>query len=167
MPEGRTRYFSPLLTGVLAGITLACAPKPTDTSADEAAIHALVQSFNDHLKAQNDSALAEMYAADAVLLSPNLPRVTGTVNIRRFWAQIWPLKATLVIQPEKVRVSGDRAVEAGSGTWSVPASTGEQRDSGRYLVSWRNVDGKWPIAQGMWSSDNPPPPSPASPPAAS
>lgn len=167
MPEGRTRYLSLLLTGALAGITLACAPRPADTSADEAAIHALVQSFNDHLKAQNDSALAAMYAADAVLLPPNLPRVSGTDNIRQFWAQIWPLKATLVIQPERVRVSGDLAVEEGSWTWSVPAPTGEQRDNGKYLVSWRKVDGKWLIAQDMWSSDNPPPPSPASPPPAS
>jgi ketosteroid isomerase-like protein len=93
-----------------------------------------------------------------------MPRVTGTENIRQFWAQIWPLKATLTITPATVRVSGDLAVEEGNWTWSAPSPTGDQKDNGKYLVSWRKTDGKWRIVQDMWNGDNPsPPPPPAAP----
>jgi uncharacterized protein (TIGR02246 family) len=154
------------MAGALTTLALACAPKPADTAADEAAIHALVQAFNDHLKAQNDSAIGAMYVADAVLMPPNLPRVSGADSIRQFWAQIWPLKATLEITPTSVRASGDLAVEEGNWTWSMPTPAGDQKDNGKYLVSWRKVDGQWRIAQDMWSSDNPPPPPPPSSPPA-
>jgi len=158
------RLLARLLGPALAAVSLACAPGTADTSADEAAIRGLVQSFNDHLKAQNDSALAAMYSADAVLMPPNMSRVTGTENIRQFWAQIWPLKATLTIIPASVRVSGDLAVEEGNWTWSAPTPAGDQKDNGKYLVSWRKTDGKWRIVQDMWNGDNPPaPPPPAAP----
>jgi ketosteroid isomerase-like protein len=151
------------LAAAAVGLALACAGRvgPVDTTADEAAIRAIDARWNDYLKTQNDSAIGAIYAADAVLLPPGMPRVTGAAAIRQFWAGIWPLKASLVLEPVTVRVSGDWAIEEGNWTWSAPAQAGPQNDNGKYLVAWHRVEGTWKAAQDMWNSDRPQAPPPA------
>ncbi len=152
----------PLVLSVLI-LTAACArPAPApDTTADEQAIKDLVTAWNGYLVAHNDSAIAALYAPDGVLLPPNLPRVTGTEGNRAFWAQIWPLNATLTLASVSVKVSGDLAVEEGNWTWSAPTPQGDQKDNGKYLVTWHKRDGTWKVVQDIWNSDNPLPPAPA------
>jgi uncharacterized protein (TIGR02246 family) len=148
------------LVAITLGLTLACAgpPKPADTALDEAAIRAIDASWNEYLQTQNDSAIAAIYAADAVLMPANMPRITGATAIRAFWAEIWPMKASLVLSPGTIHVTGDRAVESGDWTWTAPTPKGEQKDNGKYLVVWQKGDGTWKVVQDMWNSDNPPPP---------
>lgn len=146
---------------ILASACARLAPAP-DTVADEQAIKDLVSAWNGYLVARNDSAIAALYAPDGVLLPPNLPRVTGTAGIRAFWAQIWPLNASLTLASVNVTVSGNWAVEEGNWTWSAPSAQGDQKDNGKYLVVWRKQDGTWKVTQDIWNSDNlPPPPAPA------
>jgi len=133
------------------------APAPVDTAADEAAIRAIDTNWNAWLAAQNDSAIGAIYAADAVLMPPNMPRVSGAEAIRGFWAGLWPIKATLALTPVTIRVSGDWAIEEGNWTMSIPAPAGEQKDNGKYLVSWRKDAGTWHAVQDIWNSDNPAP----------
>ncbi len=145
------------------GLAMACngtakAPAtPVDTSADEAAIRAIDTNWNSYLAAQNDSAIGAIYADDAVLLPPNLPRVSNPAAIRSFWAGLWPLKASLVLAPGSIRVSGNMAVEEGSWTFEVPSANGGQKDNGKYVVVWRKDAGTWRAVQDIWNSDNPPP----------
>lgn len=153
---------SPVRSLVLSVLILASAcarPAPApDTAADVQAIKDLVTAWNGYLVARNDSAIAALYAPDGVLLPPNLPRVTGTESNRAFWAQIWPLNATLTLASVSVTVSGDLAVEEGNWTWSAPTPQGDQKDNGKYLVIWRRQDGTWKVIQDIWNSDTPPPP---------
>lgn len=148
-----------LLAAVAVGLILSCSPqaRPADTAADEAAIHAMVRDLNGYLKSQNDSAIGAIYDADGVLMPPGMPRVTGKENIRKFWAGIWPMKASLEIQPGTIRVAGVWAIEEGNWTWSSPAPAGEFKDNGKYLVTWRKTNGEWRMMQDIWNSDNPPP----------
>jgi uncharacterized protein (TIGR02246 family) len=145
--------------GIL-GVMLGCAgaPRP-DPEAGEAAVRALVTNWNGYLAAKNDSAIAALYADDAVLMPPAMPRISGRENIRRFWAQIWPLKATLTLAPASIRVAqaGDWAIEEGDWTWTIPSPSGDQRDHGKYLVTWRKSARGWNVVQDIWSSDQPPP----------
>jgi uncharacterized protein (TIGR02246 family) len=145
---------------VILGASLACSGGPrSDPKVGEQAIRELVTSWNRYLTTQNDSAIAALYADDAVLMPPAMPRVTGRENIRRFWAQIWPLKATLTLTTTGVRVAqrGDLAVEEGDWVWSAPSPTGDQRDKGKYLVSWIRTTAGWRVTQDIWNSDQPPP----------
>jgi ketosteroid isomerase-like protein len=140
--------------------SIACgggAKATVDTAADEAAIRAIDTNWNSWLATQNDSAIAAIYSADAVLMPPNLPRTTGSAAIRAFWAGLWPLKAALVLTPGTIQVGGDLAVEEGTWTFSAPTPAGAQKDNGKYLVAWRKNAGTWHAVQDVWNSDNPPP----------
>lgn len=146
-----------VVAGLLAG---GCAPRP-DPAADEQAIRAIVTQWNGYLQSQNDSAIAAIYDSSGTLLPPGMPAVTGHEQIRAFWAQIWALKASLALTPEQVTVEGDLAVERGRWTWSQPLPDGTQHtDAGKYVVTWRRVDGHWKAVDDIWNSDNPPPPAP-------
>ena len=143
---------------LLAALGCAGAGKTAATAADESAIRAIDQQWNEALRTQNDSLIASFYTADAVLLPPNMPRVSGGDAIRKFWADIWPMKASLTLAPVFIRVSGDWAMEEGNYIWSSPLPNGgEFKDAGKYLVNWRKEQGRWRAVQDMWNSDTPPP----------
>jgi ketosteroid isomerase-like protein len=142
----------------LAVTGFACEKAPTvDVAAEEQAIRGAVTRFNENLVAKNDSLIAAAYAADAVLLPPNEAPVTGTSAIRSYWAQMWPMNASLVITPATVRISqaGDMATE--TGTWTFSSTSPAMTDNGKYLVTWTKMNGEWKITHDMWSSNNPPP----------
>lgn len=148
---------------LLAGSGCAAAAAKVDASKEEAEIRQLVSDWNGYLKARNDSAIAALYTADAVLLPPGLPRVSGSDKIRTFWAQLWPTKADLSLTTTSVRVasSGDLAVEEGN--WEFAA--GDEKDHGKYLVVWSKAGGSWKVVQDAWNSDQRPPAEAASAPA--
>ena len=142
------------------GLLSACRPAAVP-AADEAAIRTIVEQWNGYLKTQNDSAIAAIYAPEAVLLPPAMPRVQGADAIRSFWAVIWTMKASLTLTPVTVRASGDWAMEEGNWSWSNPSPTGEQTDHGKYLVTWHRTPTGWRAVQDIWNSDQAPPATPA------
>jgi len=144
-------FPSRLLDGAGLGLEIGCFGRATatDTAADESAIGTIDARWNEYLKTQNDSAIGAIYAPDAILLPPNMPRISGTEPIRRFWAGIWLIKASLVVAPVSIRVSGEWPVEEGDWSWSIPTPRGDQGDD-KTGLGWRAV-------QDIWNSDNPPP----------
>ena len=156
-----------LCSTLMLGLAIACAGTPAapDTrAADAQAIRDIDAQWNEWLKTKNDSAIAAIYDSAGVLMPPGMPSVRGLDNIRAFWAQIWALNATLQLAVEDVAVSGDLAVDRGTWTWEQPSPDGSTfKDNGKYLVSWKKVNGQWKVVEDMWNSDNPPPPAPPAP----
>lgn len=158
-PVFRTSRAIPLIFLLACG-TPQQAPKAADDSAAkaaEAAIRAIDVAWNAALVAHDDSAIAAIYASDAELLPPDMPRVTGA-GIRQLWAGMWPLTPKLVLEPVSIRVLGDWAIEEGNWTFSVPTTGGDTKDHGKYLVTWRQEGGQWKAVQDIWNSDVPKPP---------
>jgi uncharacterized protein (TIGR02246 family) len=155
-PPGDPMSVLRRLAAVACCVLLAACPAAdgsTDTAADEQAIRATLDSWNQALSSANDSLLASYYAEDASMMPPGMPKVSGRANIRAFWASLWPMKATLAMSPSTFAIAGDLAVEEGTWIWSVPVNGGIQQDHGKYLHTWRRVDGTWVIVQNIWNSD--------------
>lgn len=156
-----------LCSTLVLGLALACAgtrPAPDTRAADAQAIRDIDTQWNEWLKTKNDSAIGAIYDSAAVLMPPGMPAVRGQDNIRGFWAQIWALNATLQLTVENVEVDGNLAVDRGTWTWEQPGPDGSTiKDTGKYLVTWKKVNGQWKAVEDMWNSDNPPPPAPPAP----
>jgi uncharacterized protein (TIGR02246 family) len=153
----------PVVSVLALCFAAACAPaaKPVDTAADEQALRDLVTAWNGYIASQNDSAVAAIYATDAVLMAPNAPAITGRDAIRQFWAGFWSAKPQLTITPRWVSVSGDLAVESGVFSLSmIPGPDGVSHDNGKYLVAWKRTAEGWKVTHDIYNSDNPPPPPP-------
>ena len=140
----------------------ACAPQgepsQEDIEADIAAVNAV--------REQEVAAIASgepntaYLAADAVLMPPNEPAVSGIDAIdawvRDFMAQF---TATANYTSSEITVSGDWAIEHFAGTLTLtPVGGGDPMEEvikGIHVYR-READGSWKMVYDVWNSDAPP-----------
>lgn len=100
--------------------------------------------------------LLEFYAADALVMRPNIPPVRGTAAIREFF--VGALEAGLGdVEMEVLRVEllGDVAYQAGRCKMLVPVVMGKRREErGKYVIVFaKEKTGQWKAVVDCWSSD--------------
>ena len=132
----------------------ACMSSTMTPSADvETALQAKVQEFEAALRARDLERVMALYADDAVFMPPNSPALSGSAAIRQFWTGLLAapnVEADLII--EDIETCGDLAIERGRLEITAPF-----RDSGKYLVVWRNRGGRWQIVSDIFNSSLAPP----------
>ena len=108
--------------------------------------------------------LAEFYAADAIIMPPNMATMKGKESVRAFFAVLNTMdpKPILTLTGEAVHAAGDMAMERGRWHWGYPAGAklppgAPAPDSGKYIVHWMQENGKWVIVDDIWNSDTPMP----------
>ena len=120
----------------------------------EAAIRKLTQDWALACNTKQLEDLVELYAADAVVLRPNVPMVRGMAAIREFF--FGSLSAGLgevELETLKVEILGDLAYEAGRCKMLVPAMGKRREERGKYLLSMARQAGEWKILADCWSND--------------
>lgn len=134
----------------------------TESAAVRTTIDSLAREFATHLNAGHPDVVAGFYAENAVLMPPNMPSATGRQAIQDVFKQFTDMKAQLTLTPQAVSANGPLAVERGtySVTFTPPGATAPITDTGKYLVHWHMMDGKWVMVEDIWNSDLPPPPPP-------
>jgi uncharacterized protein (TIGR02246 family) len=100
--------------------------------------------------------LLEFYAADALVMRPNVPPVRGTAAIREFFVSA--LEAGLGdVEMETLRVEllGDVAYQAGRCKMLVPVVMGKRREErGKYVIVFaKEKTGQWKAVVDSWSTD--------------
>lgn len=100
--------------------------------------------------------LLEFYAADAMVMRPNVPPVRGTAAIREFF--VAALEAGLGdVEMETLRVEllGDVAYHAGRCKMLVPVVMGKRREErGKYVIVFaKEKSGQWKAVVDSWSTD--------------
>jgi len=157
----------------LLAIAFACRPADTTASAKQA-IDAANAQWPRLTSTGHADSIAEFYAADAVLMPPNMPTMRGKDAVRTFFATINTIdpRPTLTLRAVTVVASGPVAVETGRWHWAFPAGAKlppgmAAVDSGKYIVRWAQQNGRWLMVDDIWNSDSPLPtaPAPAPPPA--
>ena len=160
MPARRT-----LASLALAAVLAACsAPAPSaapkaDHAAIEKEIKDVVAAWNGYIAARNDSAIAELYAENGVLMPPNQPRVAGKDAIRSWFAGMWVIQPKMTLATTQVGASdaGDVAIEEGTFALEYPAADGKPiSDTGKYLVIWKRTDAGWKVVRDIFNTDLPP-----------
>jgi len=156
----------------LALLALAgCMPPPGSAPDAKKAIDAANANWPRLTSTGHADSIAELYAANAVIMPPNMAPTRGKAAIRAFFATLNAVKPTLTLRADSVWANGSAAVEQGRWWWqwtSAPPPGALPVDSGKYIVRWVNEGGKWLIAQDIWNSDIavPTPAAPAAKPAA-
>jgi uncharacterized protein (TIGR02246 family) len=127
----------------------------TTLSRAEAAVRKITQDWALACNTTHLDDLVELYAADALLLRPNVSPVRGTASIREFLFSVLDAGLGEVeLDPLRVEVFGDVACEAGRCKMLVPTTTGKRREErGKYMVVITRQAGEWKIIADCWSID--------------
>jgi uncharacterized protein (TIGR02246 family) len=159
-----SRVVLALGLGVVAG----CAPKAetpeqanqrmaTEAAAARTAIEASNQRFMAFLNAGQGDSLAALYTENGRMMGPNATAYVGRAAIAGSVNGMAGMKPALVLTVEDVAVNGPLAIERGAYkfTFTPPGATAPMTDTGKYLVHWHMVDGKWMEVDDIWNSDLP------------
>ena len=151
--------FIPKAAGSVSGKEM---PKlrPTGTgqglSRAEAAIRQMTHDWAAACNNKQIEDLLDFYAADALVMRPNVSPVRGTAAIREFF--VGALEAGLGdVEMETLRVEllGDVAYQAGRCKMLVPVVMGKRREErGKYVIVFaKEKNGQWKAVVDSWSTD--------------
>jgi ketosteroid isomerase-like protein len=98
-------------------------------------------------------AISEMYTADAQLLVPQAPVISGPPAIAGVWRGIVGTGGSSVrVNTAEVQECGEWAYEVGAFATSDPA--GSPSGGGKYIVIWKRQDtGGWKIHRDIFTPD--------------
>lgn len=153
----RSSYVLVLL--FLLALSTACQSQADTRAADEAALRKLDEEWSKAAGSKDVDKTLSYYSDDAVLMLPNLPRLTGKESIRTLWKEMFASqtfsggwKTTKV----EVARSGDLAYVTGDYEFNESDSGRPMTDKGQYLQVWKKqADGSWKCTADMFSSEVP------------
>ncbi len=103
---------------------------------------------------RNFEALDQIYTADARILPPGAPMLSGRPAIKEFWSNLI-LSAnakSAVLTSIDVMPAGDGVVEVGRATLTIqPEGQGTAELEVKYVVYWRQEDGRWKWHLDIWN----------------
>ncbi|MBV8809489.1 MAG: nuclear transport factor 2 family protein [Acidobacteriaceae bacterium] len=106
---------------------------------------------------RNFDALDQIYTANARILPPGAPMISGRESIKGFWSSlIQSVNAkSAVLESIDVMPTGDGAVEIGRATLRMePKGQSASEMEVKYLVYWRQEDGHWKWHVDIWNSNS-------------
>src|SRR5260370_439863 len=103
---------------------------------------------------RNFAALDDVYTADARLLPPGAPMISGREAIKKFWSDLVQsahAKSAFLTSVE-VMPAGDGVVEIGRATLTVepPGQSAAQMEV-KYVVYWRQENSRWKWHVDIWN----------------
>ena len=145
-------------TALVCAVAIVAAGIPSVVSAQNAAVKAAIDAankkFGEAVAAGNTAGVAGLYTDDAMVLPPNGETVSGRPAIEKlFQALVAAGIKEITLTAKEVEAHGDAATEIGM--YSVKDGTGKEIDRGKYMVSWKKVQGQWKLHRDIWNSNLP------------
>lgn len=122
----------------------------------KAAITASNDAFGKLWVSGDSTGYGNCYTSDAQINAPNMERMTGTAAAMAFFngGYAWGIRGGTLTTEE---VMGGPEVVGETGKYVITDSAGKAMDKGKYLVLWKQENGKWKMHRDVWNSDNPMP----------
>ncbi|HTP00085.1 MAG TPA: DUF4440 domain-containing protein [Anaerolineales bacterium] len=100
--------------------------------------------------------VAERYTEQGQVLMPNADTITGRRGIQMVWqgAMLMGNKGILLDTTE-VEEHGEVVYEVGK--YTLLDQRGKARDTGKYIVIWKQEAGEWKMHRDIWNSNRPAP----------
>jgi ketosteroid isomerase-like protein len=99
------------------------------------------------------ASVAQFYTEDAQLLAPNHEPFAGRGTIAAVLGGLRGDGGSLRLETLEAEAQGDMAWE--QGRYTLSGADGAERDRGKYLVIWKQVNGQWRLHRDMLSTSLP------------
>jgi ketosteroid isomerase-like protein len=106
---------------------------------------------------RNFDALDKVYTANARILPPGAPIISGREAIKGFWSDLIQSAnaKSAVLASVDVMPAGDGVVEIGRATLSVgPEGQAPTKLEVKYVVYWQQEDGLWKWHVDIWNQNS-------------
>jgi ketosteroid isomerase-like protein len=122
----------------------------------KAAIAASNKVFGASFATGDSVAFANCYTSDGCIYNSNMPKICGTDGIRSFLSIGYKSGIrNVVLTTEEVMGGKDVVVETGK--YEVFVENNVSVEKGKFVVAWKEENGKWKMHRDIWNSDAPPP----------
>lgn len=145
----RNHLFVVLTSILFTGIMFfSCQPQKVDvTDQIKEANEAFMEAFNNG----DAHAVAMNYTSEAKLFPANSDAIEGPEAIESFWNGALGMGvAKAELKTVNAEAVGNMAVE--EGTYKLFTKDNQVIDHGKYIVSWKKVDGKWKLDKDIWNT---------------
>lgn len=106
---------------------------------------------------RNFDALDKIYTAEARILPPGAPMISGRTAIKEFWSNLIESAnaRSAVLTSVDVIQTGDGVVEIGRATLTVQPAGGTPAEMEvKYVVYWKEEDGRWKWHIDIWNQNS-------------
>ncbi|MEO6255037.1 MAG: nuclear transport factor 2 family protein [Ferruginibacter sp.] len=118
------------------------------------AIIASNKIFGETFATGDSTTFAGLYTSDACLSVTGMPRMCGTAAITAFFNGGYQMgMRKLAITTEEVMGGKEAVVETGK--YEVFMAENVSVDKGKFIVVWKEENGKWKMHRDIWNSDLP------------
>ena len=102
----------------------------------------------------DSSSLISKYTKDGCIMPANAPRLCSSNGIAMFYngAKSMGIQNVVLTTDE---VMGGPEVVVETGTYEILGAENVSFDKGKYLVAWKQEDGKWKMHRDMFTTDAP------------
>ncbi len=141
---------------IIVGFSFTSCEAPQDTEKIREAITASNELFMEAIKNGDATALTNLYTEDGQLLPQNSVFYTGKEAIKKFFVNaLENRKNTIKLKTVEVGGMGNTAYEVGEYEFTSFVDSVQKNTNGKYIVIWKQVEGKWLMHRDMWN-DSPP-----------
>ncbi len=136
------------ITVFLVVVIVGCAAPQAQDSPELAA---LGDEWGKRFNAGDIDGVVALYAEDARLLPPNGEMLVGHDAIRTDFEGLAAAGLTGTLETIDAMVAGDMGHRVG--TYTLNAPDGAVADRGKYIETWRRIDGEWKMTNDIYNSD--------------
>jgi uncharacterized protein (TIGR02246 family) len=148
-----------VLFAIISVVGFGCAKK-ADVAAEREAIMKADADWNTAMQSKNADEFVNYFAADGVLMMPNMPALSGAEAIRSTMSQMMSsISVSWTPTNADVAASGDLGYTTGTYQASMTMPDGSTHpDNGKYATVWKKqADGSWKVVVDIFNSDVPMP----------
>lgn len=150
--------FRALAAGVSALLLcMSCSTDPgVDVKTEEVVIRELHGEWVATFAGKDIEEAMKFFSDDAVLMPAHAPAIVGKEAIQA-WFESWlpnpDVTSTFAPDVIEVAASGDFAYDRGTYQFTMQTADGLVRDSGKYVIVWKKIDGEWKTILDISNSD--------------
>lgn len=126
----------------------------------KAAIAASNKVFGASFTTGDSTAFVNCYTTDGCIYNANMPKVCGTAGISNFFSMGYASGIrNIVLTTEEVM--GGKEIVVETGKYEVLIDNNVSVEKGKFVVAWKEENGKWKMYRDIWNADAPPAPASA------
>lgn len=133
------------------------AEKVFDLAPVKAAIAESNKTYGDAFTKNDANLLVAKYTKDGCIMPAGAPRLCGAEGISGFFGVAQKGMGVKNVKLITEEVMGGSEVVVETGTYELIGAADKKIDNGKFVVAWKQEDGKWKMHRDCFTSSVPPP----------